>query len=553
MRVAAIALLVALAGVASSQDAPPPPKAGHDLIDGQVKAKLADLNLKAAPAASDAEFLRRAFLDIVGSIPSLDHAEKFLADKSSDKRAKLVDALLASDAYAANWSYVWAGTFAGATGDGPFADAVIYAVSKQLKPHFDKNEPISEVAKAVVTYTGKFERENMRPGQMMEGYDDGGIALMYFRWQQSAGRDLPMFLANKFSRAFLGMQISCAQCHDHPFDKWTQEDFYGMAAFFTEVAVRPIRKEGVQQPIGYEVLENKMLGKVRGLQIPDSKKGRVKPQWLDTKEEPKSGEAMRAEFTRLLTSRANTQFARAIVNKYWAHFFGRGIVNPPDDFNGRNKPSHPEMLEGLAAEFIAKNYDVKWLVREICASQAYQTSSRVKERTTDQEKYYATASVRALTPEQIMASLITATLKDPSSVSLQKKGQYLKDFRFNFGDDEDAELTEFEGTIPQALMMMNSELIARGTGGAPASGGTLRDRLRERREGKAGATRLDEILDTRKGAEERVRAIFLTTLTRQPTAKELSRYVKYASSRGEDGFEDVMWTLLNTSEFLFNH
>ncbi len=548
MRTAAIALI--FAATTFAQDTTDR-LAGRDLINREVKAKLADVGLKAGARASDSEFLRRAYLDIVGSVPPLEHVERFLADKADDKRARVVDALLASGAYADNWSWIWANALV-AGGDDQRADAAVIQVSRELKDHFAKGATMDQFATTLITATGKFERRQggggPMGGMMDDKVEDGeGLSLLYFGWSRTAGRDFPMHLANKWSRLFLGMQISCAQCHDHPFDKWTQEDFYGMAAFFTQVNVRPLVKDGQRQPYGYEIVDRPNPRMRGGLQIPDTKKS-VSPQYLDTKEKPAAGKNMRDEFARLLTAKTNAQFARGVVNRYWGYLFGRGLVNPVDDFNGRNKPSHPELLEGLAASFTEKGFDVKWLIREICMSDAYQTSSRAKERTADQEKYYAIAAIRPLTPEQIMNSVIVAGMKDPSSVDRLQRFQALREFRFTFADDEGAALVEFDGTIPAALLMMNSQIVSRVTGAA-MGGFRQRPGAPKRPDG----TRVQEIWNERKTDEERVRAVYLAALSRPPSGPELARGMKFVRARGEDGLEDVMWTLLNSSEFLFNH
>jgi len=556
MRIAAILALFATAALA--QDPEEPRKlSGRELIDHEWKSRLADAGFKAAPKTDDSEFMRRVYLDLVGTIPSLDQAEKFLAAKGGDKRAKLVDELLSNGKYAENWAWIWASSLVGTNGDDNRGDLAVLAVSKTLEEYFQKNEPFTKFATDVITAQGMFELPNRRkkddkkpdekkPGGMMDEEEGGGMALMYFRWQQTAGRDFPMALANKFSRSFLGIQISCAQCHDHPFDKWTQEDFYGMAAFFTQVNVRRLQEE--KQTYGYEIVERPARRGSGMLPLADTKKT-VSAAWLDTKEKPGTDKNLRAEFARMLTSRANVQFARGVVNRYWGYMFGRGIVNPIDDFNGRNKPSHPDLLEGLAAEFIARNYDVKWLLREIANSQPYQISSRTKERSLDQEKLMAAAAVRSLTPEQILNSIIAAGLVDTSIIDRVMKAGALRQFRFAFGDDEGAEIVEFEGTIPAALMMMNGDAISRATGGA--GGGRMKGQRRPAARG--GLTRLDSILKQYSRDDERTRAVYLAVLSRPPSAKEMARALNYVNRRDEEGFEDLMWALMNSSEFLFNH
>ena len=250
------------------------------------------------------------------------------------------------------------------------------------------------------------------------------------------------------------------------------------------------------------------------------------------------------------------------VNRYWSHFFGVGIVNPVDDFNGKNKPTHPELLNELAKDFIDHKYDLHWLIKAIAGSEAYSLSSRsaAKERDLQAEKLYALGRVRALMPEQIMRSVIEAAsleespmmgmnprdAKGPAGGGKKKRGpkgdaaqmllmRLTAQFRTTFEDDEGGEAVEFAGTIPSALMMMNSQVIAAGTTAGRMNG-------------------FGEMLAKHPSPDAKVRAIFLSCLSRMPSASEASRWMSHVTKgAGTTGYEDLMWTLLNTSEFLFNH
>jgi hypothetical protein len=295
------------------------------------------------------------------------------------------------------------------------------------------------------------------------------------------------------------------------------------------------------------------------LSIPDSKSGPIKASFLESHKGAVAGEPRRVSFARYLTEKENLQFARMAVNRMWAHFFGAGIVNPVDDFNTKNKPTHPELLDALAKDFIAHGYDNHWLIRAIANSDAYQLSSRIagKERDLAAEKYFAVARTRALSPEQIVRSFIEATDSDsgaagraleararaagrPGMAGRQAREiqmfQMLSQFRSNFGDDEGNEVTDFAGTIPSALLMMNSQYTA-----AQTTAGRL--------------SALGELLVKHPTPEARIRAVFLSALTRPPTDKELGRWKSHAArlQNAPAAYEDLLWTLLNTSEFLFNH
>ncbi len=546
---------------------PRPTLSGSSLIDHWIKAKWDELGLKPGKRADDAEYLRRLHLDLVGTVPALAEAEKFLEDKGSDKRARLVEALLKDKRYAEHWSEVWFSVLIGYDGQRQFGYGRGSA-NRQFGEMLEQNLPYDEFARRVITIesppdipekVGQMTREkNQR--ELFQMFGQIGIENYIVKLARANAQDLPKALAGKVTRAFMGVQIQCAQCHDHPFDKWTQEEFYGMASFFTQTTARPTRTMDNQQgPFVVPPDGARSMGRRPGgfgmrpgggldLTIPDSKSGPIKPAFIDTGKGAVEGEMRRKTFARYMTDKENLQFARMAVNRTWAHFFGAGLVNPVDDFNGRNKPTHPELLDAVAKDFIAHGYDVHWLIKAIAGSQAYGLSSRAVAKDADPKvkKFFAEASVRALSPEQILRSVVTTT----GGLDMSRRmgegrgpmgpggpggmGFLAGQFRYAFGDDESSEVTEFTGSIPSALLMMNSEIIGRATS---AQGGSLA-----------------QILEKHASPEARLRAIFVTVLSRPPTSGEMSRWKAHAGcTAGREGYEDVYWTLLNTSEFLFNH
>ena len=575
MRTFAIGVLAALVvSTGFAQDTATQSKlSGSALIDKWVRAKWEEASLKPAARASDAEFMRRVYLDIAGQIPALDEAEKFLADKSSGKREKLIDALLKDERYAEHWSEVWSGVIVGFDKDRR-AEGLRNEGTHDFRELLEKNLPYDEFARKVITVEGwvpeGYGAMMMKPGEKPDP-DKAPVGLGSYMVRQfrEAGKDFPKAVAGKLTRAFMGVQIQCAQCHDHPFDKWTQEEFYGMASFLTEVRVKRDPKDDTMR--GYPVEDahrgpvgKKLMG-VGGpdLAIPDSKTGPIKPSFIETGKGAESGVARRATFAKYVTSPENLQFAKMAVNRYWAHFFGQGIVNPVDDFNGKNKPSHPELINELAKDFIDHKFDLHWLIKAIAGSEAYGLTSRstAKERDPQAEKLLALARVRALAPEQILRSVIEATNLDESPMMGrremgkelgkapgQKGGRMMKgegvqrmimaltaQFRQTFEDDEGSEAVEFAGTIPSALMMMNHQLL---------NGGMTAGRMNG----------FGEMLAKHPSPDAKVRAIFLSCLSRTPTASESSRWMTHVTkAQGVTGYEDLMWTLVNTSEFLFNH
>jgi hypothetical protein len=540
---------------------------GSALIDHWIKARWDDAKLKPAARAGEAEWMRRVYLDVAGQIPSLEEAEKFLADKGSRKRETLVDSLLKDERYAEHWADVWSGIIVGFDKEKR-TEGLRNEGAHDFRELLEKNIPYDEFARKIITVEGWVPEGYgmMKPGEKAPEEKPVGLASYLVRISREAGKDFPKALAGKMSRAFMGVQIQCAQCHDHPFDKWTQEEFYGMASFFTEVRVRRDPKDAAMR--GYHVEDahkgavGKKLGGMGGadLSIPDSKSGPIKPSFIETGKGAESTVSRRESFAKYVTSPENLQFARMCVNRYWAHFFGPGIVNPVDDFNGKNKPSHPELLNELAKDFIDHKYDLHWLIKAITGSEAYNLTSRAvaKERDAQAEKLFALGRIRALAPEQILRSVIEAANLDegpmlgrrelgkgpggkgakgaPKGEGVQRMIMMLTaQFRNTFEDDEGGEAVEFAGTIPSALMMMNSQVIAGGSTAGRMNG-------------------FGEMLAKHPSPDAKVKAIFLSCVSRPPSASESSRWMSHVTKeQGLKGYEDLMWTLLNTSEFLFNH
>ena len=524
-----------------------------DLVDQNVRARWAQEGLRPAARADDAEFLRRVYLDVIGQIPSLEEAERFLADTSPAKRAALVDALLRDERYAAHWAELWSAILVGFANERA-SEVARTNGARDLRTLFRKNTPYDEFARAVITVDGPVFVRVVLPGgtKMPEGLPaEVPLASYIVRLQGAAGKDLPQAMAGKLTRVFMGVQIQCAQCHDHPFDKWTQEEFYGMASFFTGVwphlveADRDAARSGGVD-VRYKVVVDRddpkdvkpaaaggrRGGMVDDLTIPETKGGPTPAAFLETGKGAKAGVSRRDTFAAYMTSPENLQFARMCVNRYWAHFFGEGIVDPVDDFNGKNKPSHPELLDGLARGFIAHQYDLHWLIRTLTGSEAYHRTSRAKERDPRAEKTFALARVRPLPAEVILRSTMQAAGTDAARE--RSVAAMAREFRSSFDDDEAGEVARFAGTIPSALLMMNAPVV--GEGSVARSG-----------------TGVARILASRRDPADRVRAIYLSVLSRPPSSSEASRWGTHVSRSGEKGFEDLFWTLLNTSEFLFNH
>lgn len=449
------------------------------VIDVELERAWSAAGVDPAPIADDADFLRRASLDVVGRIPTLEEAEAFLADARPDKRARVVDALLERPEFARNWSRIWSAAILG-VGEVRMQADVASKLPTALEGFFAANLPLDEIARTVVTW------------RTPDPKGGDGLSIFYKELFIRADGERAQFLAGRVARAFLGIQIQCARCHDHPFDRWTQEQFYGMAAFF---AGTMHRENGVgDRPPGF----------VKGLAIPGTR-ALFAPAWLDSKVGPRPGEVLRSAFARILVD--DGQFARAAVNRVWANFFGRGFVTPLDGFGERRTPAHARLLEVLATELRVRRFDLKWLIREICASRAYGLSARTGARDPEKEALHALAAVRPLRPEQIVDSLYTATRFGDEA----RRDGYLRQYRATLGYAHGQPGTAFESGIPVALLRLNGELLSKALAASPE--------------------------------EEDVDRLYMRALCRRPRPEERE------ACRGLSG-KDVLAALLNTSEFI---
>jgi hypothetical protein len=331
---------------------------GNHPVDARLAEAWAAADVEPAPLAGDAEFLRRASLDLAGRVPTLEELRAFLA--KPDRAAK-IDELLAGPEFPRFWSEVWTAML---VGYAPAFDANRQALRLWLEKALRENRPFDRIAADLVAAEG------------LSNVDGPANFVLHHSVEP----------AIKVSRAFLGIRLDCARCHDHPFDRWTQEDYKAMARFFA-----PVERQEIAN------------GSVRVRDNPE-KAGGAKPKFL-TGSSPVTTR-WRQELAFFMTrSRA---FARPFANRLWYHFMGRGIVDPPDDFTLKNQPSVPALLDFLAGEASRREFDLRAMVRLICSSDAYRRSSRGRERDARREALFAVRGVKPLTPEQVFDSLVSA-------------------------------------------------------------------------------------------------------------------------------------------------
>jgi hypothetical protein len=495
-------------------------------IDERIAAKWEAAKIAPAPQSDDAEFLRRVHLDIVGRVPMAAEAREFLSDPAPDKRQKLVEKLLASPGYARHFADVYKHLLIPEV-DNDFQ--LLFFTSDfepWLRKQFAENAKYDKMVREIVTTSlNPNGQGQINPFQLR---NSASPFAFYYAKQLK-----PENLAAGTARTFLGIHLECAQCHDHPFAKWKRDQFWGYAAFFGGV-----QRTGNDENPGVirEVTDR------RELNIPNTDKV-VQAKFLDGKEPEWTRAGARDTLADWITAKDNTYFARAAVNRLWALFFGIGIVDPVDDIIDDNVPSHPELLDELAADFVNHGYDMKQMIRAITASRAYNLASTGGSPSHDDPRLFARMAMRGLSPEQLFDSLATVTgfAETQNSANIfidsvnSSRAKFIEKFK-----GEDDKMIDRQTSILQALTLMNGKIVAEVTN--PKKGRLL------------AAVAEAPFLDT----AGKVEALYLAALSRRPTADESSRMVDYVTKGGASGdaskaLSDVLWALLNSGEFLLNH
>ncbi len=496
-----------------------------DFVDAMLKASWEENSVKPSRAATDEEFLRRAYLDVLGRIPNIQEATAFLRNKEAGKRAKLVEYLLANPDYPRNMATQWKVILLGRKNQGREVDA--NALTAWIRRQFAENRPWNEIAFDLLAASGSNK-------------DNGAVNFTLAHMGEGA-----VNLTSITTRVFLGQQIQCTQCHDHPSNDWKQSDFWGINAFYKGLKrdeVRTADAAGTETVDHYE-LSDEPSDKFASFERRDARLGIAFPAFLDGRKISQGKDVNRREaLARFIADKGNNDFAKAYVNRTWGHYFGRGFVNPVDDFGTHNPPSNPELLDKLAQQFKESGYDTKALIRWIMNSDAYNlTSGSVKENEKD-ETLFSHMTLKPMSPEQLFDSLIVATAahKAGGGDHSQQRDRWLGQFVITFANDEGDEGTSFQGTIPQALMMMNGELMNKALG--KESGSFLADLLERAR--------------LQKGSAEAyvVNQLYLAALGRSPGRREFDVARNFLINNPDTicVMEDMFWALLNSNEFVLN-
>jgi len=485
------------------------------LIDEEILRKLGEAKLTSSEVCSDVEFLRRAYLDITGTIPSAEKAKAFIDSTDADKRTKLLDELLADPNYGRRMADIWTAKLFPRDSANRFVQKEPFY--KWFEGEFNKNTAWSQLVTALVTATGEVETNP---------------AVTYFLANRSIDK-----LTDTVGQHFLGLQIQCAQCHNHPFTGWKQTEYWGMAAFFSKVKAdipKNANKGNDNTKLG--VTEGPGKTKQKDF-LPESAKS-VSARFLGGSE-PKltANEPYRPVLAKWMTNAENPYFSRALVNRTWAHLIGRGFVNPVDDMIPENAPSHPELFDALAYHIGATGFDLKYLIKCICLSQTYQRTSKPTVENKGDTKLFSHMTMKVMSHEQLFDSLATVTgnirssdvgkapkgAAPPKGTPVGARAQFVN---FFLAGADAASVIDYEVGIPQALRLMNSPLANN-----PA---TVR-----------------AIVGSASDPADAIERIYLAALSRRPTEdekKSLSEYVNKSNTRAT-AYGDILWAVLNSSEF----
>jgi len=497
----------------------------NNYVDQHVFAKLKLLSIPPSDLCTDEEFVRRAYLDACGILPRADEVRDFLNDKSPDKRNKLIDKLLDRPEYADYWTLKWSDVLRSSRKTIQIKGTHVF--QRWLRTHMEKDTGFDDVVKEMLTANGS---TNVNP------------AANFYRIARDAQN-----LAETTAQLFFGIRMQCAKCHNHPFERWTQDDYYSMSAWFARVkqkkdardpgpapnqpggeVIFSLKSGEVTQPRTGKVMQPKFLGGAVPAIGPRTDRREVLADWL--------------------ASTKNPFFARATVNRIWYHVMGKGVVDPVDDFRDSNPSANDELLDALAKDFAANKYSTKHLVRMIMRSRAYQLSAEANDLNKEDTKYFSHAVTKLLPAEPLLDAICQATgvpekfpgLPAGTRAVQLPDGDNNHPFLKVFGQPA-RELAcecerESDSNLAQALQLIN--------------GPTVNDRLAN------ANNRIGKLLAKKASDSEMIDELYLSTLSRAPTREDVETVTDYLKKNAADrrrAWEDIHWALINSKEFLFRH
>ncbi len=485
-------------------------------IDEWVDAKLRTLRLEPSSQATDEEFLRRVTIDLVGMLPTSEETQAFLADPDPAKRSKRIDALLEQEDFSMIWGMKWAELLMVRSETNRVDYKAMFLYSEWLKQQLDAGVPLDAMVRDLLSASG---------GSFAEP------EVNFYQIEPDTKK-----IAENVAQAFLGIRLQCAQCHNHPFDRWTMNDYYAFTAFFSQIGRKP--NDDYREIIVFNRNSGETPHPVTGKGLP--------PRFLGGDVPNTKGHDRRALVAEWITSAENPYFASNIANRVWAHHMGVGIVDPVDDVRVSNPASNPELLDALGAKLVEYKYDLRKLVRDICQSNAYQRST-VTNPSNEADRYnFARALTRRIPAEALLDCLcqVTEAQEKFRGLPLGSRAVEIADgntsnyFLTTFGRSKRQSVcaceVQTEPTLSQALHLLN--------------GATVHNKINQ---GKV----IERLLDKGRSPDEVAREIYLRCLSREPTDEERKQI---AATWGEADrpvaeLQDLFWALLNSREFLFNH
>lgn len=508
----------------------------HNYVDRHIDAKLRTLRMNPSEVAGDHQFLRRAYLDLLGVLPTAAEARSFVLSADRKKRTKLIETLFERPEFAEHWAIKWADLLR--LEEKALDRKGVELFHRWIRESIASNKPVDQFVREIITARGSTYQNP--PAN-------------FYRAART-----PITRAETTAQVFLGTRLNCAQCHNHPFDKWTMDDYYDWAGLFARVDYKVLEnryRDGLDKHAfeGEQVVFTALNGEVKNPRISKD----ASPRFLGRVEPIDEEQDRLEELAAWLTGPDNRLFARVQANRIWYHLMGRGIVDPIDDFRATNLPSHPELLDELTADFVSSGYDLKHLIRVIMNSRAYQTSSLPNETNTEDTINYSHALVRRLDAEEVLDALSQVTgaplkfdgypegfragqIPGVHAVAMRRSKITEADkFLQVFGKPERLLVTEEERScttnLGQALQLMTGPALAE---------------LLSHKDG-----RLDQLLAGRKSSGEMLDELYWTALARPPTLTEtaaLSRHLEQSTDK-RAALEDITWAIVNSKEFVMRH
>jgi len=507
------------------------------VVDNLISQSWEDNEATPSPIAEDAEWIRRVYLDVVGHIPPVAKVQEFLENTDPDKRSKLIDELLEDPDYVRNFTEVWTNILIGRNTPMRTSRA---GMRKFLREAFAKNRPWNDIVYDLVTAEGHFE-------------ENGAVNFVLAQLDGGANADEYHVLATaNVTRIFLGQQVQCTQCHNHPFNDWKQNQFWEFNSFLRQTRRVDHQKYNPQTGRMDDDYSELVYENFTGPVYFENRAGLMQvayPSYLGN-ELDRDAVDRREELGRLMCKDDPThQVARAMVNRMWGHYMGYGFTRPVDDMGPHNPESHPEVVTALTDEFVASNYDLKKLSRWICNTRAYNLTSQFNPNNqfdnpaAGEVPLFSHMYVKTMQAEQLYDSLIIATNADRAGgagfdAAESQRERWLTDFLRIFGGNEDEEPTNFNGSIPQALLMMNGALVQKAISAEPGS-------------------YIHAVLSDPRHRNDvaRIDAFYVSALGRSPTRAETGQLQKMMKSYRDpvQAYQDLYWALLNSNEFIVNH